>query len=99
MDGFWVVDYGNIITKYRMVTLKDFPHLKIQQDFKTRELVAVGDGLSKLSIELPLESLLMKEFHAEMEVRAEEFPGTSNRWKISLKHEGIALVVKSICHS
>lgn len=87
-ESLFVVDYGKLTTCYRATTMKGFPRLRLQQDWKTRDLMVIGDKLTKTTLELKLEALLAKEFTTEVEVLAEEFPGTSNTWRISTTFEG-----------
>lgn len=81
-------DYGRLIDQQRLFTLKDVPDLKIQQEFKVKDLVATGNRLSKEDLELPLENLLESKFNRDVDVHAEEFPDATNVWRISTEHEG-----------
>lgn len=61
--------------------------MKVSQEFACRELLAYGK-LSKEGIELSLEKLLSQNFNKEVEVLAEELPGTSDIWKVTAEVEG-----------
>ena len=68
--------------------LEDFSQLKIQQEYKTKDLIAEGSKLTKEDIELPLENLLFKGFKRDVDVRAEEFAGAPDMWRITTEPEG-----------
>ena len=74
-----------------MIPLKDFPHLRIQQEYKTTDLVATGKCTNE-DIELSLESLLYSKFDREVDVQIEEFPGMIDTWKITAEPEGIGSI-------
>ena len=88
----YITDYGRIIDQSAIIPLKDFPYLRIQQEYKTTDLVATGKCTNE-DIELSLESLLYSKFDREVDVQIEEFRGMIDTWKITAESEGI----KSTC--
>ena len=86
------LDYGRLTSQQRSTPLKGFPQLKISQEYKGKDLIASGN-FTKQDIELVLENILFKHFKREVDVYAEEFPGTTDMWRITTDHEG-----KSISH-
>ena len=71
-----------------MIPLKDFPDFQIRQECKTKDLIITGK-FTKEDIELPLEKILYGKFDGEIDVHVEEFPGTSDIWRITTEPEGI----------
>ena len=81
-------DYGKLVEHHHVIPLKGFPQVKIQQEYKTKDLIATGN-LTKEDIELPLENLLYTKFKREVDVHAEEFSETPGTWRITTEPEGI----------
>ena len=82
-----ILDYGALVSKHRLIPLKDFPLLKISQEYHCKNLIATGQ-LSKDAIELPLEDLLKRKLNRDVDVDAEDLPGTADTWKITTESEG-----------
>ena len=61
--------------------------MKIQQEYKTKDLIATGN-LTKEDIELPLENLLYSKFKREVDVHAEEFDEHPGMWRVTTEPEG-----------
>ena len=87
----YIIDYGRIIDESAMVPLKDYPHLRIQQEYKTTDLVAVAK-CDNDDISLFLDNLLYSKFDSEVDVQIEEFPGMIDTWKITAEPEGIGSI-------
>ena len=87
-----VADYENIVEYHHLIPLKGFPQLKIQQEYKTKDLIATGN-LTKEDIELPLENLLYSKFKREVDMHANEFPESPGMWRVTTEPEGTCLLL------
>ena len=81
-----LLGFGRLLQRHHAISLKQFPHLKIHQEYKTVSLVVTTD-LDREDIELHLDSLV-SQFNRAAEYHVEEFPGTIDIWKITATHEG-----------
>ena len=88
MELLCVVDYTQLVDQSRVIPLKDFPQLQIRQECKTKDLIVTGK-LTREDIELPLENLLYSKFNREIDIHVEDFPGTSDTWRLTTEPEGI----------
>ncbi|XP_067934852.1 protein mono-ADP-ribosyltransferase PARP14-like isoform X2 [Watersipora subatra] len=87
------IDYGAMIDQHHSIPLEDFPKLKVQQEFRTKDLIATGSKLTREDLELPLENLLKKHFKRDIEVHADEYSDSPDFWRITTEPEALEFVL------
>lgn len=82
------LDYAAMLYRHNLIGLDGCHELKLQQEEKPSNLLAVGK-LSKDTIELTVENCLREDTgDADLEVIAELFENTTDKWRIDTGHEG-----------